>query len=208
MASKKAEMSGTGRAERFGSDYYRRFYLTPATRAMSRLDAELRGKLIAAAINQLDLPVRRILDAGCGLGWFRKPLLQAFPRANYVGVEFSEYLCATHGWTRGSVVDYRNRYPFDLVICCDVLQYLDDRSAAKAIANLARLSRGAVYLHVPTAGDFKERMDPSGTDQNVHLRSGEWYRRQLDKHFVHVGFGLLVKRDVPVAQWELEQTLS
>ncbi|MEY4931780.1 MAG: hypothetical protein RLZZ403_100 [Pseudomonadota bacterium] len=198
--------TGGKNADRFGSDYYRRFYLTPATRAMSRAETEQRGKLIAAAVKQLDLPVRRILDAGCGLGWFRKPLLQAFPGATYVGVEFSEYLCATHGWTQGSVVDYRSRSSFDLVICCDVLQYLDDRSAVKAIANLARLSRGAVYLHVPTEEDFKERMDPSGTDQNVHLRSGAWYRRRLDKHFVHVGFGLLVKRDVPLAQWELEQT--
>jgi SAM-dependent methyltransferase len=198
--------TGGKNADRFGSDYYRRFYLTPATRAMSRAATEQRGRLIAAAVKQLDLPVRRILDAGCGLGWFRKPLLQAFPGAAYVGVEFSEYLCATHGWTQGSVVDYRSRSSFDLVICCDVLQYLDDRSAVKAIANLARLSRGAVYLHVPTEEDFKERMDPSGTDQNVHLRSGAWYRRRLDKHFVHVGFGLLVKRDVPLAQWELEQT--
>lgn len=208
MTSEKALKPGAERVERFGSDYYRRFYLTPATRAMSRLDTELRGKLIAAAVKQLDLPVRRILDLGCGLGWFRKPLLQAFPRATYVGVEFSEYLCATHGWTRGSVVDYRNRYPFDLVVCCDVLQYVDDRAAARAIANLASLSRGAVYLHVPTEGDFRERMDPSGTDQNVYLRPGAWYRRHLDKHFVHAGFGLLVKRDVPFAQWELEQILS
>lgn len=206
MATSKAAKTATRRAEQFGSDYYRRFYLTPATRAMSRTETELRGKLIAAAVKQLDLPVRRILDAGCGLGWFRKSLLQAFPRATYLGVEFSEYLCAKHGWTQGSVVDYRNRSPFDLVVCCDVLQYLDDRAAARAIANLARLSRGAVYLHVPTEEDFRDRMDPSGTDQNVHLRSGAWYRRHLAKHFVHAGFGLLVKREVPFAQWELEQT--
>ena len=114
MATSKAAKTATRRAEQFGSDYYRRFYLTPATRAMSRTETELRGKLIAAAVKQLDLPVRRILDAGCGLGWFRKSLLQAFPRATYLGVEFSEYLCAKHGWTQGSVVDYRNRSPFDL----------------------------------------------------------------------------------------------
>ena len=41
MATKKAVTAGARRAERFGSDYYRRFYLTPATRAMSRLDAEV-----------------------------------------------------------------------------------------------------------------------------------------------------------------------
>lgn len=191
---------------RFDSAYYRRFYLTPATRAMSRTETEQRGRLIAAAVQQLDLPVKRILDAGCGLGWFRKPLLQAFPRARYTGVEFSEYLCQKCGWTQGSVVDHRSRYPFDLVICCDVLQYLDDRAAAKAIANLARLSRGALYLHVPTEQDFQERIDPQGTDVNVHLRTGDWYRARLRRHFQHAGFGVYVRRGVPFAQWELEGT--
>lgn len=189
---------------RFDSTYYRRFYLTPATRAMSRAETEQRGRLIAAAVQQIDLPVNRILDAGCGLGWFRKPMLKAFPKARYTGVEYSEYLCQEYGWSQGSVVDYRSRYPFDLVICCDVLQYLDDKAAAKAIGNLARLSRGALYLHVPTEQDFRERMDPQGTDINVHLRSGDWYRARLRRHFQHAGFGIYVKRGVPFAQWELE----
>ena len=189
---------------RFDSAYYRRFYLTPATRAMSRGETEQRGRLIAVAMQQLDLPVNRILDVGCGLGWFRKPLLKAWPQARYVGVEFSDYLCQKHGWTHGSVVDYRSRVPFDLVICSDVLQYLDQVLASRAIANLARLSRAALYLHVPTLADFRERMDPSGTDIEVKLRSGAWYRRELRKHFVHAGFGLYIKNDVPVAQWELE----
>jgi SAM-dependent methyltransferase len=193
------------RDDRFGSDYYRRFYLTPATRAMSRDEAERRATLIAAAVRQLELQVRRILDAGCGLGWFRKPLLEAFPEATYLGVEYSTYLCETHGWTQGSVVDFRSRYRFDLVTCCDVLQYLDDRAAGKALANLATLCRGALYLHVPTEGDFRERMDPSGTDRDVHLRPGAWYRSRLGKHFVHAGFGVYVRKEVPIAQWELEQ---
>ncbi|MEY4932611.1 MAG: hypothetical protein RLZZ403_931, partial [Pseudomonadota bacterium] len=76
MATRMKAKTGGKNADRFGSDYYRRFYLTPATRAMSRAATEQRGRLIAAAVKQLDLPVRRILDAGCGLGWFRKPLLQ------------------------------------------------------------------------------------------------------------------------------------
>jgi len=208
VTTQKHKPASAQRSERFGSDYYRRFYLTPATRAMSREEAERRGRLIASAVQQLELPVRRILDAGCGLGWFRKPLLQAFSQATYLGVEFSEYLCATHGWTQGSVVDFRSRYRFDLVTCCDVLQYLDDRSAGKAITNLARLCRGALYLHVPTAGDFRERMDPSGTDAEVHLRPGTWYTSRLARHFIHAGFGLYVKKDVPIVQWELEQARS
>jgi SAM-dependent methyltransferase len=192
-------------ASRFDSAYYRRFYLTPATRAMSREEAVRRGNLIAAAVAHLEIPVKRILDLGCGLGWFRKPLLKGFHNATYTGVEYSEYLCEQYGWTQGSVVDFRGRGQYDLLTCCDVLQYLDDRSATKALSNLARLCRGALYLHVPTTEDFAERMDPQGTDTKVHLRSGDWYRKRLAKHFQHVGFGIYVKDDVPVGRWELER---
>jgi SAM-dependent methyltransferase len=203
----KGKISKTSAAatDSFDSTYYRRFYLTPDTRAISRVETEQRGRLIAAAVQQLDIPVRRILDAGCGLGWFRKPLLKAFPAAKYTGVEFSKYLCDKLGWTQGSVVDYRDRGQFDLVICCDVLQYLETHAAATAIANLARLCRGALYLHVPTEEDFRERMDPSGTDTNVKLRSGDWYRNRLKKSFLHAGFGVHVRSGVPLIQWELEQ---
>lgn len=188
----------------FDASYYRRFYLTPATRAMSREEAERRGALIAAATRQMEIPVARLLDMGCGLGWFRKPLLKAFPDATYTGVEYSDYLCSRYGWTQGSVVDFRGRGTYDLVTCCDVLQYLDDLAAARAINNLARLCRGALYLHVPTKQDFAERMDPSGTDTRVHLRTGKWYRDRLGKHFTHAGFGIHVKNDVPIGRWELE----
>jgi trans-aconitate methyltransferase len=189
---------------RFDSAYYRRFYVTVATRAVTRAETDQRGRLVAAAVQQLDLPVRRILDAGCGLGWFRKSLLRAFPQAQYVGVEYSEYLCRRFGWIQGSIANFRSRHTFELMICSDVLQYLDDRAAAQAIGNLARLSRGALYLHVPTELDFKERADLKGTDMDVQLRSGDWYREKLDRHFEHAGFGVYVKRGVPVTQWELE----
>ena len=174
-------------ARTFDAAYYRRFYLTPATRAMSREEAGRRADLIGAAIRQMEIPVTRVLDMGCGLGWFRRPLLRSFPGATYTGVEYSSYLCGKYGWTRGSAVDFRGRGTFDLVTCCDVIQYLDDTAAAQAINNLARLCRGALYLHVPTAGDFAERMDPSGTDTRVHLRTGAWYRQRLGRHFTPRG---------------------
>ncbi len=208
MTARTRSPSPAGKsADVFDSAYYRRFYLTPATRAMSRQETEQRGRLVAQAVQQLDVPVRRILDAGCGLGWFRKPLLKAFTKATYTGVEFSAYLCEHYGWQQGSVVDFQGRGRFDLVICCDVLQYLGDADAARAIANLARLTRGALYLHVPTEEDFRERIDPSGTDVNVHLRSGEWYRQEIGKHFMHAGFGIHVRNTVPLLQWELERAV-
>ena len=101
-------------------------------------------------------------------------------------------------------MDYQGRGQFDLVVCCDVLQYLDDRAASMAINNLSRLCRGALYLHVPTLRDWQTLMDPSGTDANVYVRSGKWYQQRLRKHFYHIGNGVLIKRNVEVLQWELQ----
>lgn len=187
----------------FDARYYRRFYLSAATRAMSQPETERRAAAVANIVAQHELPVKRILDMGCGLGWFKAPLQAVFPKARYTGVEYSEYLCEELGWQHGSVVDYRGRGQFDLVICCDVLQYLDDSSAIRAINNLARLCRGALYLHVPTRHDWQTLMDPGGTDANVQVRPGSWYQKHLRQHFRHIGCGVLVKHDVEVLQWEL-----
>jgi SAM-dependent methyltransferase len=189
----------------FDAAYYRRFYMAAATRAMSQPDAERRGALIAALVRQLDIPVRRVLDMGCGLGWFKRPINKAFLKARYTGVEFSEYLCQRYGWEQGSVVDYRGRGTYDLVLCCDVLQYLDKSQAVAAINNLARLCSGAVYVHVPTKKDWRMSVDPEGTDTNVHIRSGAWYKKQLRRHFVHVGQGVHVRHGLAFVQWELEE---
>jgi 2-polyprenyl-3-methyl-5-hydroxy-6-metoxy-1,4-benzoquinol methylase len=171
---------------------------------MRRHPTATRSALLATMLRQLDIPVTRILDVGCGLGWYGQTLRRHLPNARYTGVEISEYLCGRHGWTHGSIVDLKLKGKFDLVICADVIQYLNNREAAQAIANLAQWCRGALYFHAPTKRDWQENIDPSGTDNAVHLRSGAWYRRQLDHYFVHAGMGVYVRDQVAFAQWELE----
>ncbi len=191
--------------ERFDSAYYRKFYKHAKTRAMSQPETERRAALIATLVAQLEIPVKRILDVGCGLGWFKKPLLKIFPKAKYQGVEYSEYLCNKLGWHHSSVVDYQGRGQYDLVICCDVIQYLNNRDAERALNNLARLCRGALFVHIPTQRDWKTAMDPRGTDTKVHVRSAQWYRKRLNEHFTYVGNGVLIKYGVPFLQWELAE---
>jgi len=118
--------------EQFGAAYFRKFYLSSATRVVSAAEMRTRARLIGAILAQASIPVRNILDAGCGIGLLRKPFAEVWPRAVYTGLDASEYLCARYGWTLGSVVDYAARAPSDLVVCYDVLQYLDDRSAGRA----------------------------------------------------------------------------
>jgi trans-aconitate methyltransferase len=68
-------------SQQFDAGYYFRFYENPRTRVATPAENARRAALIVAIVRQLELPVRRILDAGCGLGLLRAQLLQAFPKA-------------------------------------------------------------------------------------------------------------------------------
>ncbi|MGB8327244.1 MAG: class I SAM-dependent methyltransferase, partial [Steroidobacteraceae bacterium] len=139
-----------------------------------------------------------------GVGLLRAPLQRAWPRARYVGLETSEYLGDRYGWTHGAIETYRPRRPFDLVICYDVLQYLGDRQARRALANLARVCRGILYFSALTRGDWRRNCDRSRTDRNVHLRDAGWYRAALSRSFRPVGAGFWIRRGAPLISWELE----
>lgn len=190
---------------RFDARFYQRFYMNPGTRVTTRQEMARRARMVAALVKQLELPVKRILDAGCGLGWLRPPLLAAFSGATYVGLEVSEHLCRRHGWVHESLAEYQPRARFDLIVCYDVMQYLSDREAAQAMANLARLSRGALYFHAPTKEDWRDNADRATSDGDINLRAASWYRSRLGRHFEHAGFGVHVRRGVAWGQWELER---
>lgn len=189
----------------FGEAFFQKFYLNPATRVVTVGEMRSRASIIAAALQQCEIPIRSILDAGCGIGLLRKPFAEALPRARYTGLEVSEYLCRRYGWLQGSIADFRPPKPFDLVVCYDVLQYLSDADAARSIANFARLTRAALYVSALTTRDWRENCDRSRTDRAVHVRPGEWYRRRLRRSFRYVGFGVWLRKDVTAVLWDLEQ---
>ena len=192
------------KARVFDAEFFRRFYLDPKSAVTSRVEMDARGRLIAAFAGYMDVTVRRILDAGCGLGLLRPSLLRALPGAEYVGLETSPFLCRQYGWVEGSLAAWKTRRKFDLVVCYDVLQYLGDRDAARALANLARLSRGVLYFSALTREDWLYHADKKRTDRDVHIRPAAWYRRRLVRHFREAGVGLWVRRGVPVTMWSLE----
>ena len=188
----------------FDTDYYRRYYYDPRTAVTTRREMQARARLIAAFTEHLGLPVRRILDAGCGTGMLRAPLRRLLPKAEYVGLETSEYLCRRYGWQSGRLEDYHPAESFDLVVCYDVLQYLEAQGAARALANFARLCRGVLYFSALTRRDWQWNCDQARTDPDVHLRAGRWYRLRLQRNFREVGTGFWLRRGVPLTLWELE----
>jgi SAM-dependent methyltransferase len=190
---------------RFDAGFYRRYYRDPATRVSTGAEQARLARFACAFAASLGFRVRRVLDAGCGLGYMREAVRQCFPGARYVGLEPSDYLARRYGWVHGRLEDYRPAAAFDLILCHDVLQYLDDRAAARAIANLGRISRGALYLTALTLEDWRSTADRSRSDGGVHLRPAEWYRRRLARNFRPVGAGMLVRRGHAPVLWELER---
>ncbi len=190
-------------SERFDKAYYDRFYRNPETRAVTPAAVRRQAQFIAAYLNHLEVPVRQILDIGCGTGGLLRALGKAYPKAKARGVEFSDYLCATYGWQQGSVVDV-DAGSADLVVCNDVLGYLNDADCASALKNLARHTQGALYLGVLTREDLS-LCDPERTDQAQSARPVAWYQRRLSRDFLAVGGGLFLRKPVDVTVWQLER---
>jgi len=188
----------------FDRGYYQRFYFNPRTAVTSRAEMRARARLIVGCVQYVGLPVRRILDAGCGVGMLRAPLKRALRSADYVGLELSDYLCRRYGWRQGSIETLRTRERFELVICYDVLQYLSMTQARRAIANLARVCRGALYFGALTLEDWHDNCDQSRTDRIPGLRPGAWYRRELARAFRPIGCGMWLKRELHLTLWNLD----
>lgn len=205
MSSERDTGTDAGTDIAFDAAYYARFYEDPDTRVTTAEDIAVLARFVTSYLAHLQLPVRRVLDVGCGLGYWRAPLAEAYPGARYQGVEYSQYLCDRMGWTQGSITDYRARTPFDLVVCQGVLQYLDDADAARAIENLAKLCRGALYLEALTREDWQHNCDRGRTDPALKLRLTSWYRRALDKHFIPCGGGVFIRNTADVTLYELEK---
>jgi SAM-dependent methyltransferase len=134
---------------------------------------------VAVAESVLDRSLETILDVGCGEGRWQPVLRELRPEATYLGIDSSEYAVERFGaernLMRGSFQDldaFAFDEPFDLVICSDVLHYLDKETVLRGVDTLADLVGGVALLEVFTSDDPVE-----GDREGFHLREPAWYRR-------------------------------
>ena len=189
----------------FDEAYYQRYYFDEKTGVVDPAHVERLGNFVCSYLKYLRVPVTRVLDMGCGIGVWREIVATHFPDATYHGVEFSEYLCERYGWERGSVVDYTSAEPFDLVICQAVLTYLDATDLKRALHNIGRLCRGALYVEVATREDYeRDVIDDELADPRLFRHPAELYRRGLRAGLTEVGGGVWLSRQLEVPLFELE----
>ncbi|MFH1754625.1 MAG: class I SAM-dependent methyltransferase [Candidatus Latescibacterota bacterium] len=179
----------------FDEAYYRRYYGDPQTAVITKEDVNRLAMFVVHYLAYLHMPVRHVLDLGCGVGMWGDVLSRHDANIVYTGVEISPFLCDKYGWVQGSIVNFTSRSKFDLVICQGVLPYLGGPDAKAAIENLATLCRGALYLEAVTEEDRDNGVyDVKKTDCDIHLRKAHWYHKRLRRHFIACGGGLFFPR--------------
>lgn len=189
----------------FDEAYYQRYYFDKKTSVVDPQHMERLGRFVCSYLKYLRVPVRRVLDVGCGIGLWRDIIARHFPEARFHGVEYSAYLCERFGWERGSVVDYRADEPFDFVICQGVLPYLSAADLKLALRNFASLSRGALYIEAVSHEDWeRDILDETLTDPRLFRHRAALYRRGLSQGFIELGGGVWLQRDAEVPLFELE----
>ncbi|HEX7338580.1 MAG TPA: class I SAM-dependent methyltransferase [Rhodanobacteraceae bacterium] len=162
--------------------YFDKWYRDPEHAVAS--PAEVRRKValaVSMAEYYLGRPVRNVLDVGCGEAHWRAPLLKLRPKAAYRGLDASPYVVERFGRTRNiglvrfAALEYlRFDEPFDLILCTNVLHYLDAREIRRGLAGFDELLAGVAFIEVFTASDATE-----GDDVDYTEREASWYRRQF-----------------------------
>lgn len=193
----------------FDEAYYQRYYFDKKTSVADPAHVERLGTFVCSYLQYLRVPVQRVLDVGCGIGLWRDAVTRHFPRAQFHGVEYSEYLCGRFGWERGSVVDYQAKSPFDLVICQGVLPYLSAADATRAMHNLGRLCKGALYVEAVTREDWEQDIvDETLTDPSLFKHPAQLYRRGLGQGFIELGGGVWLSRQAELPLFALERAAT
>ncbi len=190
----------------FDRAFFERFYQRANTAVISADDVYRRARFVLAYLAHLQLEVHSVLDAGCGTGLWKKALRRVDRDIAYTGIDPSEYLCRRYGWTQTAIADFAPRRTFDLVVCQDVLQYVDDAGVRRSIAAMTRACAGALYFDVPTTDDIDDGLlDMKRTDRAIHVRSAEWYRRLLRRNFVNAGGGVFLRKNASAVILALER---
>jgi len=191
------------RNEKFDRSYFERYYGKQPIHTVNEIAH------LATAVHEMlawwAAPVRSVLEVGAGRGdwgnWYRT----LHPTVRVTSTDVSEHTCATFGHERRDIAQWAPKRPFDLVICTDVLQYLDDRAAARAVRNLTAATRTCLYFDALTSFDAKHTVERSKTDLSVTLRTGDWYRQRLSRGFTQAGAGLWIRKGSTVVLHELER---
>lgn len=173
---------GPTRLKQYDRAYFDRWYRDPRHRVATRADVARKAALVVGIGEALlQRPVRSVLDVGCGEGTWRAALRRLRPRLRYTGIDASAYVVERFGASRdirlgtfGALADADLTGSYDLIICCDVLQYIAPPDLRSGLREVAARLRGVAYLEAYTTADAIE-----GDRRAWFERSPAAYRRSF-----------------------------
>jgi SAM-dependent methyltransferase len=145
---------------------------------------------------------KNILDVGSGPGVFSFELARSFPNARVLGIDLlkeSIDVC-THiankigvgnvEFRREQIEAFQEKNKFDLVVCVDILEHIeDDHHALKQIYS-ATSPKGVLVLHVPALYRrypiWKKRLN---FDVDTHVRAG-YTKEEIQEKVKQTGFAI------------------
>lgn len=186
--------------KRYDKAYFDRWYRGPDPPVGDASDLERAVALaIAATESVIARPIESVLDVGCGEGRWQPVVMKLRPDAAYLGIDSSEYAVDRFGDSRnirhglfGELAYHVFDEPFDLVVCSDVLHYLDDAEILEGIDALSERTGGVAVIDIFTVED-----EPEGDRVNFRLRPAAWYHNVLrDAGLVPIGLQMYVHEEV------------
>ena len=180
---------------RFDQAYYEKFYTKTTTPVSTPTRVRGIARVVGALARFHELPVRSVLDLGCGLGYWRRAARGMGARLRVLGRRGERVPLPTVrlGARRGRVVRRAGRgaRPRRLRGRARVPR----RPRVRARDRQHRPApRRMAYIEATTNDDWRKRAVPSLSDRALRPRPADWYKRELGKHFIMVGAGLFVKK--------------
>jgi SAM-dependent methyltransferase len=166
--------------KRYDKAYFDRWYRDRRNKVATSGDVRRKAQLVVGIAEVLlQRKVRTVLDVGCGEAPWRAALRSVRPGLRYTGIDSSAYVVERFGTTRGirhgafgTVGTLKLRGPFDLIVCCDVLQYVSAADLRAGLKSLVPMLGGVAYLEAYTTADEIE-----GDHRAWHHRTPPQYRR-------------------------------
>ncbi|HXN30311.1 MAG TPA: class I SAM-dependent methyltransferase [Polyangiaceae bacterium] len=192
-------------AHSFDASYFRRYYESRRSRVYGSEQIADLARGVTGFVHWFGGKIERVLDVGAGTGLWGDWVRANLPGASYRSIDVSKYACAKYGHEPRDISEWRARTKFDLIICQGVLPYLDEEACTHAVANMAAMCRGFLYLEAITDRDLRDVCDRARTDVTVYARTGTFYRRLLSRPFEAIGCGLYHIKGGDKVFYELER---
>lgn len=181
---------GVKDTDHFDSAYYQRFYENSDTAIVNADEARREVSFVIAFCDYIGLAVTRFADVGAGTGWWAREFAKQYPTRTVIETfDSSRSACGLYGH-RCTAVQRLPARRADLVICRDVLRYVEDADIDEALARLVRMCRGVLYVHAISSDDD---IDEDASDMQGVFRTTWFYRdRLLGAGMIDCGMGLFV----------------